>query len=99
MSDLFYVDNAVTYVRPHNLGVQDIAGHDVSGWIVQYDPQQISLDDAMEKLTKVYEVLRIVQWEPGILFVIRKPVDIPFTALELQPAAVTERRPSSRRHG
>jgi hypothetical protein len=98
MVKLYSVDRAVTYVQQHNSGIRDVQGHDVTGWVVHFNAQLIALDDIMEKLTRVSEVLRIVQWQPGTLFVIRKPTLPPITALELQPLRLVEPRTVSGRH-
>jgi len=98
MKELFSVDRAVTYIRSHNSGIRDSAGIEISGWLVHYETQHISLDDVMEKLTRVSEVLRIVQWEPGSLFVIRKPPNPPITVLEPHPRELADLRTVSGRH-
>jgi hypothetical protein len=98
MAKLYSLDRAITCVQQHNSGIRDVQGHDVTAWVVHFDPQRIAPDDIMEKLTTVSEVLRIVYWQPGTLFVIRKPTLPPITALELRPLSLVEPRTVSGRH-
>ena len=98
MSDLFYSDDAITYVQPHATDVRHIYGSNVTGWLVKYDPQDKPLDDVMEKLTKVSEVLIITQLTPGHLFAIRKPLDLAPSVLGPNPLAGNTTRQRAGRH-
>jgi hypothetical protein len=85
LSTLYHADESVALVVHHDAGIRDHQGNPVAGWVVHYNAQQTTLDDMMEKLTKIPEVLRIVQWTVGMLFVIRKPPDFPIPAPEPTP--------------
>ena len=82
MAELLLIDRSVSYVQAHTSGAPDSQGNEIAGWHVQYETHQTHLDDIMEKLTRIPEVSRVVQWQPGALFVIRKPPDLPLRALE-----------------